>query len=287
MTSHSEGAARILKMRGFSGPRDEFESKLLLTLRGPVVTTLCCFTEVHRLIFQVMEALDNHNIHLSRQEWKDLIQTPLKDVDTNTAWLKCLACVPDLMQRGSIALYQNRRPETLADLEIETVALLEDCKANITMLRERFKAPDFGSSELRTLAQSHPVRTLVYSQYLRLLALALTTGIILSCIVCALQGNNVNVYEEVSQWSEEIFQLAELGIPLQPLGSMAMVLCLPIAWIGAANQNSREKIYALLANYKAACLGLPSRELATALEKARRRFTLMKPGACDRFHWCC
>ena len=35
--NHPEAATLILKSRGFSGPRDDFERKLLLTLRGPVV----------------------------------------------------------------------------------------------------------------------------------------------------------------------------------------------------------------------------------------------------------
>ena len=35
--SHSVGAAQILKSRGYSGPRNEFERILLLALRGPVV----------------------------------------------------------------------------------------------------------------------------------------------------------------------------------------------------------------------------------------------------------
>ena len=35
--SHSVGAAQVLKGRGYTGPKDDFESKLLLSLRGPVV----------------------------------------------------------------------------------------------------------------------------------------------------------------------------------------------------------------------------------------------------------
>ena len=35
--NHSAGAAQILKSRGHTGPRDDFEGKLLLSLRGPVV----------------------------------------------------------------------------------------------------------------------------------------------------------------------------------------------------------------------------------------------------------
>ena len=37
--SHSVGAAQILKSRGHFGPQDGFESKLLLSLRGSVVTS--------------------------------------------------------------------------------------------------------------------------------------------------------------------------------------------------------------------------------------------------------
>jgi hypothetical protein len=42
--SHSVGAAEILKSRGFTGPKDEFKTKLLLALRGVVVrscATMC------------------------------------------------------------------------------------------------------------------------------------------------------------------------------------------------------------------------------------------------------
>lgn len=37
LASHSEGAARIYRYRGQRGIRDEFEGKLISTLRGPVV----------------------------------------------------------------------------------------------------------------------------------------------------------------------------------------------------------------------------------------------------------
>ena len=40
LTSHPKGAALILKSRGHAGPRDDFESKLLSALRGPVVNHL-------------------------------------------------------------------------------------------------------------------------------------------------------------------------------------------------------------------------------------------------------
>ena len=38
--SHSVGAAQILKSRGKSGPKNDFERLLLLSLRGPVVSVL-------------------------------------------------------------------------------------------------------------------------------------------------------------------------------------------------------------------------------------------------------
>jgi hypothetical protein len=39
-TGHAEGAAQILKAKKFSRPKDEFERRLLLSLRGPVVCPL-------------------------------------------------------------------------------------------------------------------------------------------------------------------------------------------------------------------------------------------------------
>jgi hypothetical protein len=36
-TGHCEGAAHLLKARQYQQPQDDFEYKLLLSLRGPVV----------------------------------------------------------------------------------------------------------------------------------------------------------------------------------------------------------------------------------------------------------
>ena len=39
-SGHCEGAAQIIKARGNYNPEDAFESKLLLSIRGPVVRTI-------------------------------------------------------------------------------------------------------------------------------------------------------------------------------------------------------------------------------------------------------
>ena len=44
------GAAQVLKGRGYTGPKDDFESKLLLSLRGPVV---CSCKIIHRLFVKL------------------------------------------------------------------------------------------------------------------------------------------------------------------------------------------------------------------------------------------
>lgn len=38
VTGHGEGAAQMLKARGYYEPRDDFDSKLVQCLRGPVVS---------------------------------------------------------------------------------------------------------------------------------------------------------------------------------------------------------------------------------------------------------
>ena len=51
MRGHSVGAAQILLGRGYTGPKDDFETKLLLSLRGPVVRTC---RSIHKPLIDLM-----------------------------------------------------------------------------------------------------------------------------------------------------------------------------------------------------------------------------------------
>lgn len=161
------------------------------------------------------------------------------------------------------------RKTNLPNLIFETGSLLEKCRINITVIRERM-----------TTLEGDPlpteIATLLYANRLRLLGLALMTGIFLSCIHRSLLGEPLRLSSESSQWSNEIFHLSEIAVQFQPLGAMAMLLCLNAAWIGTPSEEMREAIKSLIVDYEMACYGRPSvRNMTAALESTERRFTLV------------
>ncbi|KAL8677132.1 MAG: hypothetical protein Q9186_006407 [Xanthomendoza sp. 1 TL-2023] len=114
----------------------------------------------------------------------------------------------------------------------------------------------------------------MHAHYLRSLGLAMATGIILNCVLSGLEGTTDWIREESSSWSEEITHLSHLATEYRPLGSMAMILCLRIAWMGAVSPGAKREIEDLLFDYDKACLGSPAQSLSCDMTRAMRRFTL-------------
>ncbi|KAL8652301.1 MAG: hypothetical protein Q9210_002759 [Variospora velana] len=254
--SHIEGAARIMKSRGFVKPKDDFERTLISTLRGPVV----------------FEALLADTIHFCSEDWKTLNEQSSEGATLpEVQWFTCIAAVPDLLQRSRAALKLYGTPSLhLLPFELETRSLLDDCRSIITTLRERLHGYDPNK-------QPPELRNHLHAHYLRSLALALGTGIILNCVLSGLEGTLDYVREESSRWSDEIVLLALSATQYQPLGSMAIELCLRFAWMGAASAEAREAVKVLLADYDAACLGGPTDYPCNDLTRVMRRFTLQGP----------
>lgn len=254
LVGHTEGAATIMKSRGFVTPDDDFEKLLTLTLRGPVV----------------FEALLTDKIRYSSHEWKLFnAQGPETQLHTEGQWFECIAVVPDLIQRCRAAVKLHEPPSLhLLSLELETRSLLDRCTSIITVLRERLEKydPELMPAILRNNLHAH---------YLRSLGLAFGTGIILNCIIGGLEGTSDCVPEESSTWSEEIVQLSEKAKKYRPLGAMAMILCLRFACLGAAEAAAQERVKALLYDYELACIGITSVESKCGdLTHDFRRFTL-------------
>lgn len=260
--SHSEGAASVLKHRGFHGPDDKFEKILLMTLRGPVVGPSSVNFEVFSTNFlKIFEALWNDNIQLSQQEWRDLVLSKLENSSNITAWLTYLATVPDLRRRCMYAMQyaSTYSSPILADLAFEIKSTLERCNIHIIELRERLNG----------------MSGLLYVDRVRLLSMALFTGIIFSCMYHALSCRPLRSDSDAAQWSREILQLAYIAVKYQPLGSMTMIVCLEVAWLGAADVDVRREIKILLAEYHRGCMGQISEAVLTnSLEITAGRFLL-------------
>lgn len=172
------------------------------------------------------------------------------------------------MQRSKAALILHDPPSLhLLGLELETRSLLEDCNPIITTLRERLQAYDPSS-------KPGELRDHIHAHYLRSLGLALGTGIVLNCVLGGLEGTSDCICEASSLWSEEIIHLSQAATKYRPLGSMAMLLCLRIAWMGATSDDAKERIEALLHDYTIACLGIPTEGQRAGLTRGMRRFTL-------------
>ncbi|KAL8719907.1 MAG: hypothetical protein Q9181_007995 [Wetmoreana brouardii] len=250
--SHSEGAARILKARGLSHPRDDFEDILLLTLRGPVV----------------VEALTNENINFTRQEWKLLVADGFERMGPGGKWVQCLAHVPDLMQRSKHTMRQSPTSAlTYRNLKYEADSLRESCEANIETMRGRLMAFDEAVAPAGMASHLH-------ANHLRSLSLALATGIVLDCILGALVGNSMPLLEQMSRWSKEIVQLAEVAVKYRPLGSMAEIIPLSVASIAAMDRDTKQKAWLLLEDYETVCLGKTTSNADAGLGCLVERLTL-------------
>lgn len=183
-------------------------------------------------------------------------------------WFECLACVPELMQRCKAAMNLHAGFSVhLEDLRLETISLRDDCRAAIITLRDRLENYKMDIRPTELAAQIH-------AHYLRSLGLGLATGVVLNCLSSRLEGDVTGKCEESSRWSTEIMQLAEMAVKYQPLGSMAMILCLHMAWVGATDAGTKQKIKALLADYDKACMHRAAGDVDAELEKTRKRFAL-------------
>ena len=118
------------------------------------------------------------------------------------------------------------------------------------------------------------IRDHIHAHYLCIYGMGLATGIILNCILAMLEDDCLRLHEESSHYSNEIFQLAESAVKYQPLGSIAIIFCLSVAWLGAPGPASKERIKTLLSDYVAACLGRSASNLSADLERLKKRFAL-------------
>ena len=181
--------------------------------------------------------------------------------------IQCLARVPNILQlcreASPCALLSE---SALLELKYEIQSMRQDCKAMTVELRDRLSTFNLNSAPVTLRAHVHAL-------YLSLYGMGLATGIILNCILNMLGDDCVRLCEESSHYSSEIFQVAKSAVKYQPLGSLAMVIWLVVAWLGAPNSDTKERVHSLLSDYQRACAGSSASNLTADLESIRTRFT--------------
>ena len=210
---------------------------------------------------------------MTQQQWKDLVYNQIDIDNIDGQMMKCLARLPDLMHRGRCTLRSSSLPTThLLEVQKEVRALRDSFGPTLESLRQRWNDTDI------TIATQFPEfihsRSIIHAHFSRSYGMALAVGIILNCMLAALDGNAHEVSQASAQLSDEVLDLADAVDQYRPLGTIYMVLCLAAAWVGATNPEKKIIIEIRLVDYKTDVLGPVATHYPAGLELIETRFSL-------------
>ncbi|EFE43792.1 hypothetical protein TRV_01470 [Trichophyton verrucosum HKI 0517] len=226
-TGHCEGAAQLLRARRYYDPNDEFESKLILSLRGPVV----------------FEGLLNQKIQFTPEEWKTLVENHLDGVTPEGRMMRGVAKVPGLLNRARKARKDGVTDENLL---IDALAAYHMAKGAADELREKYKKA--GLPPKGEFSFKDPI-VMAHSFYQRSFGLSLPVVIILSCVVTGIDPGNAVVVDP-SIYIDEILEIAGSAMIYRPLAASFVPMCLMMAWISTGDLARRKTIEAALKAYE-------------------------------------
>ncbi|KAB8263670.1 hypothetical protein BDV32DRAFT_110916 [Aspergillus pseudonomiae] len=226
-SGHAEGAAQILKARKNFRPRDDFEAKLLLTLRGPVL----------------FEGLFVNSIDLSGEEYESLVESDLDAGTPDGQMMRCLARVPGIRERIAATMPGDAGFESLRQ---EARDLYESYQGVLTALQARTTSVE---TPLAT-GSMYRMCTLLHAQYQRMYGLGLTVAIILNCLARALDPDDPVLPVESTYFAQEIVLLSDSQVAFRPLGSFYMLICLLTARVGTTDKILRTTAERALDSYQ-------------------------------------
>ncbi|KAJ5843857.1 hypothetical protein EN45_093460 [Penicillium chrysogenum] len=228
VSGHAQGAASILHARKKFGPRDDFERKLFLSLRGSVL----------------FEGLYNEAIDLSPEEWDALVENDYDQNQPEAQILRCLARAPVLMKRGRRAI---RDGEDLTPLTMEVRPIYEKCKLILAQLKAR--TVEYETSELSTMTENFMARIL-RAHYLRTHGIGLAITIVFNCILQALDPSDYSCIIESKSLVIETLVHAQESNVYRPVGAGYVIMCLSAAWAVTADPQLRLIVEATFIDYR-------------------------------------
>jgi hypothetical protein len=245
LSGHAGGAANILRARKNFGPRDEFERKLFLSLRGSVVSkpTFPSSHKTNANNTKLFEGLYNEKIDLSPTEWESLVQN---DYDANLPegrMMLCLTKAPTLIKRGKHAI---RTGQDLTKLKSEIQPIYEQCKEILAELKNR--KTSFEASTPETSSPTFMAQVLK-AHYLRTYGLGLTIAMFFNCIMQALNLDDSTFAAESTSFVEETLEHAAQSNVYRPVGAGYVILCLYAAWAATPDPQLRLSVELALLDY--------------------------------------
>jgi hypothetical protein len=270
-SSHCEGAAQILKVRGYYDRNNDFECKLLLALRGSVVWHVFPVQYPALNYKKIFGALLSDKIHLSSWDWKNIVENELDGVSCEGRMMRCLARVPDLMQRGRDAMEGGG---SILELRDESRSLYHTMKAVLRDLHDRFM-----NQTANGASQPAIVAVKLDAHYQRSYALGLAITIILNCVLSGFDAQDISLGKESTHFSREIIVLADQAAIYRPIAASYISLCAIAAWGGATDDATKAEAKNVLVDYlldfSYAKVVVPAAEL----ERIFRRLRLTETGS--------
>ncbi|KAJ5940143.1 transcriptional regulator family: Fungal Specific TF, partial [Penicillium verrucosum] len=227
LSGHAQGAASILRARKNFGPRDDFERKLFLSLRGSML----------------FEGLHNDSIDLTLEEWDALAKNDFDQDEPEGQILRCLVRAPALIKRGKQAI---RDCEDLTPLTLEARPIYEKCKLLLAMLKAR--TVDFETSELNIMPETFMARIL-RAHYFRTHGIGLAITISFNCILRVLDPSDYACMIESRSLVEDTLIHAQKANVYRPVGAGYVIMCLAAAWGVSTDPELRSRVDVALIDY--------------------------------------
>jgi hypothetical protein len=112
----------------------------------------------------------------------------------------------------------------------------------------------------------------------RFYTFALTIGIILGCVLSALDTEDTELISDLNSFSSGIMALAEDGKRFKPLGASYLMLCFQAAWIGTDDPSVKAEAEKEMVEYLEVFGGGYTKErLMSDLERMSRHLRLIDP----------
>lgn len=258
---HGEGAAQILKVRKYYDPQDDFEQKLLLCLRGPVL----------------FEAIVNPRIQFTPEEWRTIVENKLDENNRPEGMmLRSVARVPGFMHRGKIALREQTGLQMLvSDIRHEYQILT----AILSGFRDRYLASEMTEPTKTAVhtSKSAFTMTMISCHYQRTYGFGLTICMVFICILKALDTDHMDLNLDVEQFCTETAKLAEEAAKYRPLCASYIQLCLGAAWSCNEDKGTRAALEFMMADYSSDFGSFSEETIKAGLEETYRSLRLLDP----------
>lgn len=206
-------------------------------------------------------------VHLTQQEWFDLIENKLAGHSDEGQILHCLARIPNLMHLARNAMHEDRPCST--DLAQKIQDLNRTLMGCVTSTRAHLDENDLSSlaQEVRPPKRANIEHFIASRRY----GFALMAGMLANCL-----ARNVTPGEQVDDalarfMALEVIKLAMIFKQYQPVGSMSIVLSLSLAYIATSDEQIRHRCKEIALEYRSAIDGASDDAVSAELHWLEQR----------------